>query len=60
MSEKSKQNAPANAVYGVGFVGAAVYYVSTATCFWAGVLGFFKAVVWPAFLVYEALRYFGA
>ncbi|HBT86028.1 MAG: hypothetical protein PHO13_02160 [Fermentimonas sp.] len=46
-----------DAVYGLGFIGAAIYYISTATGFWVGVLGFLKALVWPAFLVYEALKY---
>jgi len=45
-----------NAVYGLGFVGAAIYYISTATTFWLGVLGVLKAIVWPAFLVYEMLK----
>lgn len=42
--------------YSLGFVGAAVYYVSTATDFWIGVLGILKAMVWPAFLVFAALQ----
>lgn len=46
-----------SAVYGLGFIGAAIYYISTATTFWIGVLGFLKAIVWPAFLVYELLKY---
>jgi hypothetical protein len=46
--------------YGLGIVGAAVYYISTATGFWAGVLGILKALVWPAFLIYEALKFLGA
>jgi hypothetical protein len=60
MAKDSKSSAPAGAVYGVGFIGAAVYYISTATGFWIGVLGFLKACVWPAFLVYEALKSLGA
>lgn len=51
---------PASAVYGLGFIGAAVYYIGVATSFWTGVLGFLKAIVWPAFLVYEALKSLGA
>ena len=47
------------AVYGLGFVGAAVYYVSGASGFWMGVLGFLKAIVWPAFLVFEVLKFVG-
>lgn len=45
------------AVYGLGLIGAAVYYISLATSFWMGVLGFLKALVWPALLVYELLKY---
>jgi len=47
------------AVYGLGFIGAAIYFISTATTFWLGVLGFLKAIVWPAFLVFEALKFLG-
>lgn len=58
---KKKTNAPASgAVYGMGFIGAAVYFISVATSFWTGVLGFLKAIAWPAFLVYEAFRYFAS
>jgi len=48
----------ASAVYGLGFIGAAIYFIGQATTFWIGVLGFLKALVWPAFLIYEALKYF--
>jgi hypothetical protein len=48
------------AVYGLGFIGAAIYFISQATTFWVGVLGFLKALVWPAFFVYEFLKYIGA
>jgi hypothetical protein len=47
------------ALYGIGFIGAAVYYISTATGFWNGVLGLLKAIVWPAFLVYGLLKQLG-
>ena len=40
------------AVYGLGIIGAAFYYISTAPGFWAGALGLLKSIVWPAFLVY--------
>jgi hypothetical protein len=49
-----------NAVYGLGFIGAAIYFIMQATGFWMGVLGFLKALVWPAILVYEALKQLGA
>jgi len=44
----------------LGFIGALIYYLSTATGFWNGVLGILKAIVWPAFLIFEALKYLGA
>ena len=47
-------------VYGFGFIGAVIYYISTATGFWNGVLGVLKALVWPVFLVLEALRFLKA
>jgi hypothetical protein len=44
-------------IYGLGFVGAAVYFIGHAATFWAGVLGFLKACVWPAFLVYQLFKH---
>jgi hypothetical protein len=55
MSDTIKQSAPNSAIYGLGLIGAAIYYISHATSFWMGFVGFLKALVWPAFLVYEAL-----
>lgn len=46
-----------DAVYGLGVIGAAIYFISTATGFWMGALGILKALVWPAFFVYEALKF---
>lgn len=43
--------------YFLGFIGAAIYYISTSTGFWSGVLGVLKALVWPAFLVYGLLKF---
>lgn len=51
-----QSTASGGAVYGLGIIGAAVYFISQATTFWMGVLGFLKAIVWPAILVFEALR----
>jgi len=60
MKKDVQCSAPASAVYGIGLIGAAVYYISVATGFWMGVLGLLKALVWPAFLVYEAFKTLGA
>jgi len=58
MGEKIKKSGSAGgAVYGLGLIGAAIYFISAATTFWMGVLGFLKAIVWPAFLVYEAFKF---
>ena len=60
MSKDSYSSPQCSAVYAFGLIGAAVYYISVATGFWWGVVGLLKAFVWPVFLVYEALKFFGA
>lgn len=60
-SKKHMQNANSGAggaVYCLGFIGAVVYFIQTANGFWDGVLGILKAIVWPAFLAYESLKFF--
>ena len=42
--------------YGLGFLGALVYYFQHAASFQAGLLGLLKAIVWPAIFVYKALE----
>jgi hypothetical protein len=49
-------NAP---VYGLGFLGAAIYYIGHAASFWGGVLGFLKAIIWPVFLIYRLMQSLG-
>jgi len=63
MNEEKCRKSPASpsgAVYGLGIIGAAVYFIAQATGLWMGVLGFLKALVWPVFLVYEAFKHFAA
>jgi hypothetical protein len=60
MRKEIQKNASSGAVYGMGFIGAAIYFISTAGSFWLGALGILKAMVWPAILVYEALKLLGA
>jgi hypothetical protein len=57
MKTWNQNNHSGNVIYGLGFIGAAVFYISQAASFWPGVLGFLKAIVWPAFLVYDALKF---
>lgn len=47
------------AIYGLGFIGALIYYISMAKGFWMGVLGVLKAIVWPGMLVYNLLKFLG-
>ncbi len=53
------KNTQQNVIYGMGFIGAVIYYIATAVSFWGGVLGVLKAIVWPVFLVYELMKYLG-
>lgn len=46
-------------VYGLGFIGAAVYFLQHAPTFWDGVLGAIKALFWPALVVYRVLEVLG-
>ena len=47
------------AVYGLGMIGAWVYFIGHATTFWLGALGLLKGIVWPALLVFAALKNLG-
>lgn len=43
------------AVYGLGFLGALVYFLQHAVGIGAILLGILKSIVWPALLVYKVL-----
>ena len=47
----------AGGVYCLGLIGAAVYFIQQATSFGSGVIGLLKALVWPAFLIYNLLEF---
>lgn len=57
MRERFNTKNSDSAVYGLGLIGAAIYFISHATGFWMGVFGFLKAIVWPAFFVYEIFNF---
>jgi hypothetical protein len=50
------KNSGSGAIYGLGLIGAAVYFIQHAASFGEGVIGFLKALVWPAFLIYKLLE----
>ena len=60
-NSKNRMNSQgmAGVVYCLGFIGAAVYYISIATGFGRGGVGFLEALVWPAFLVHGLLTSLG-
>jgi hypothetical protein len=60
MSRTIREGGASGAVYGLGLIGAAIYFIGQATSFWPGILGLLKAFVWPAFLVYETLKFLGS
>lgn len=45
----------ADPIYGIGVIGAAVYFLQHATTLQAGVIGIFKAIFWPGVIVYQVL-----
>jgi len=45
------------AVYGLGWFGAVIYFIQTATGFWDGVWGVIKSFFWPGFLIYELMKF---
>lgn len=56
---KDSGGAGGGAVYGLGVIGAAVYWIQTASGFWDGALGLLKAFFWPGFVVYEMMKFLG-
>jgi hypothetical protein len=48
--------AGSGALYGIGIVGAWVYFFQTADTFWEFVLAFVQGIFWPAWMVYDIFR----
>ncbi len=51
------QGGSSGAVYGLGVIGACIYYISRGTTPQEKAIGFLKALVWPVFLVKEVLEF---
>jgi len=49
-------NTGSGAIYGLGIIGALIYYIQHADGFWAIIVGIVKAIFWPAVILYEVLR----
>ena len=51
-----KDNGILSGIYGMAFLGGAVYYIQHAPTFWVGALGVLKAIFWPGVLMYKVLE----
>lgn len=54
-----EKGGPAGGFWFMGFIGAAIHFVSQADGFWNVIVAFLKSAVWPAYLVnkvFELLR----
>ncbi len=51
-----EQGGMLSAIYGLAFLGGAVYYIQNAQSFWQGLLGVLKALLWPGVLMYKILE----
>ena len=48
-----------SAIYGLGFLGSLVYFITTAPDFWGILLGIVKAIFWPGVIAYGLLKFLG-
>ncbi len=56
-NRRAAGNSGAGGIWFLGFIGALVYYLHVHSgTFWLVVLAFLKAIVWPAFVVYQILQ----
>lgn len=56
MAEGSGAAAGGGAIYALGILGAWVYFWQEADGFWWHLLAVLEGLIWPAFLVFDALR----
>lgn len=56
-TSRTRSGVVSDSLYGLGFIGALVFYIQQATSLWTGLIGFGKALVWPAFLIYNVFVY---
>lgn len=52
-----KCNAGGGAIYGVGVIGAIIYFLQHSTSFLDGIVGIIMSFFWPALIVYKALEF---
>ena len=52
-----KNNAGSGAIYGMGFLGALVYFIGHAHSFVEGLIGVIYAIFWPGVILYKVLEF---
>ncbi len=52
-------NSGGHGAYFLGMIGSAVFWVQQASSFWPTIGALLKAIVWPAFVVYDLLKFIG-
>ncbi len=55
--KRKNVNSVSGSIYGLAFIGAFIYYIHNAVTLWMGIIGFFKALIWPAFLIYKLMEF---
>jgi hypothetical protein len=53
----NKQPGGGDAVYGIGLIGALIYFIGQAHTFGAFLLAILQSLVWPAYVVYHLLKF---
>lgn len=51
-----KNNAGSGAIYGLGMLGALVYFIQHASSIIDGLVGIFLSIFWPGVVVYKVLE----
>lgn len=51
-----KNNAGSGAIYGLGVLGALVYFFQHAITLQDGIMGIIKAIFWPGVILYKVLE----
>jgi hypothetical protein len=51
-----KDHAGSGAIYGIGVLGALVYFIQHASSFMDGLIGIFYAIFWPGVVLYKVLE----
>lgn len=51
-----KNNAGSGAIYGLGVIGALIYFLQHSTTILTAIIGIIKSFFWPAIIVFKALE----